>query len=73
MKILKVKEVALLTGLSRTTLWRLEQRGEFPKKIVLTLRRRGWLESEMLNWISSRPRIGKQNELGIASKKEVSK
>jgi prophage regulatory protein len=57
MKILKVKEVVQLTGLSRSTLWRLEQKGEFPKKIALSPNRVGWIEKEMLEWVNSRPQI----------------
>ena len=58
MKILKQKEVVQLTGLSRVTIWRLEQRGEFPGKIALSPNRVGWLEDEVQDWILSRPRIG---------------
>ena len=57
MKILKQKEVVQLTGLSRVTIWRLEQRGEFPEKIALSPNRVGWLENEVQDWIGSRPRI----------------
>jgi prophage regulatory protein len=62
MKILKQKEVVQLTGLSRVTIWRLEQRGEFPEKIALSPNRVGWLENEVSDWITSRPRISSQQE-----------
>ena len=62
MKILKQKEVVYLTGLSRVTIWRLEQRGDFPTKIVLSPNRVGWLENEVSDWIASRPRISSQQE-----------
>ena len=62
MKILKQKEVVYLTGLSRVTIWRLEQRGEFPAKIVLSPNRVGWLENEVSDWIGSRPRISSQQD-----------
>ena len=62
MKILKQKEVVQLTGLSRVTIWRLEQRGEFPEKIVLSPNRVGWLENEVSDWIGSRPRISSQQD-----------
>ena len=62
MKILKLKEVVYLTGLSRVTIWRLEQRGDFPTKIVLSPNRVGWLEDEVSDWIASRPRISSQQE-----------
>jgi prophage regulatory protein len=63
MKILKQKEVVQLTGLSRVTIWRLEQRGEFPEKIALSPNRVGWLENEVSDWITSRPRISSQQEV----------
>ena len=63
MKILKQKEVVYLTGLSRVTIWRLEQRGDFPTKIVLSPNRVGWLENEVSDWIASRPRISSQQEV----------
>ena len=62
MKILKQKEVVQLTGLSRVTIWRLEQRGEFPGKIALSPNRVGWLENEVSDWITSRPRVSSQQE-----------
>ena len=57
MKILKQKEVVHMTGLSRVTIWRLEQRREFPRKFALSPNRVGWLENEVQDWIGSRPRI----------------
>jgi predicted DNA-binding transcriptional regulator AlpA len=57
MKILKQKEVALLTGLSRVTIWRLEQAGQFPSKLALSPNRVGWIESEVMDWVHSRQRV----------------
>ena len=62
MKALKLKDVVHLTGLSKVTIWRLEQRGEFPRKLALSPNRVGWLENEVQDWISSRPRIGSQED-----------
>ena len=56
MTILRISDVSSLTGLSRTTLWRLERRNEFPARIRLTGHSIGWRESEVQEWISSRPR-----------------
>ena len=57
MKILSLKEVVLLTGLSKVTLWRLEQKGMFPKRIALSPRRVGWRENEINEWLESLPRV----------------
>ena len=56
MPVLRTPEVTRLTGLSRTTLWRLERRGVFPRRIRLGANSVGWLEDEVEEWIASRPR-----------------
>tara|TARA_R110002049_G_scaffold309186_1_gene518212 strand:+ start:27150 stop:27290 length:141 start_codon:yes stop_codon:yes gene_type:complete len=43
-----------MTGLSRTTIWRLEQTGDFPKRVQLSPNAVGWRESEINHWQSSR-------------------
>ena len=63
MKILKLKDVVQMTSIGKVTIWRLEQRGEFPAKIVLSPNRVGWLENEVSDWIASRPRISSQQEV----------
>ena len=62
MKILKLKDVVRMTSIGKVTIWRLEQRGDFPTKIVLSPNRVGWLENEVSDWIASRPRISSQQE-----------
>lgn len=54
MKILRQREVRDRTGLSRTTLWRLERRGAFPRRRQLSTNSVGWLEDEVIAWIKSR-------------------
>ncbi|HBU77527.1 MAG TPA: hypothetical protein DEF18_05440, partial [Muricauda sp.] len=43
-KIICKKEVREATGLSDTTIWRLEQQGLFPKRIQLSANRTEWFE-----------------------------
>src|SRR5215467_24085 len=43
-----------LTSLSRTTRWRMERRGEFPKRIRLSAGRVGWRQADIEAWIRSR-------------------
>jgi prophage regulatory protein len=57
MKLLRLKEVIDLTGLSRSTVYRYEASAQFPKR-----RRTGpnairWIDSEVLEWIASRPTV----------------
>ena len=47
-------EVARITDLSRTTRWRMEREGRFPKKRHISANRIGWLQSEIIEWIESR-------------------
>jgi prophage regulatory protein len=39
----------------RTTLWRKVRAGEFPPPRALSENRKGWLESEVADWINARP------------------
>ena len=41
-----------MTGLSRTTLWRLERKGEFPARVALCAGSVGRRLSEVENWMS---------------------
>lgn len=43
-----------ITGLSRTTRWRLEREGKFPARRKLSDNAVGWVESEIRDWIASR-------------------
>ena len=53
-RIILEKERKQMTGISRTTAWRMEQKGEFPKRRQVSDGLVGWLESEINEWISSR-------------------
>ncbi|MDC0947958.1 AlpA family transcriptional regulator [Gammaproteobacteria bacterium] len=53
-RILRAAEVQSLTSLSRTTLWRMEKRGDFPQRISLGVGAVGWRWSEVERWINSR-------------------
>jgi prophage regulatory protein len=53
-RILRTSDVCSLLKLGRTTIWRLENKGEFPKKVKLTILSVGYLESDILNWINER-------------------
>jgi len=54
-RIMKTKEVCKAVGLSRTTIWRLENEGNFPKRRKITPAKIGWIESEINEWIGTRP------------------
>ncbi len=53
-RVVRVDEVISRTGLSRTTLWRLERRGAFPARRQLSPGTVGWIEAEVEAWILGR-------------------
>ncbi len=53
-KLLKLKDVLAITGLSRSYVYALAQQNLFPKPIKLTERSSAWVESEVQEWIESR-------------------
>lgn len=53
-RIIRAKEVQSMTGLSRTTLWRLENKNEFPHRIRLGTNSVGWRLIDIKNWINEK-------------------
>lgn len=53
MKLLRIKQVIDMTTLSRSTIYRLIDKGEFPKGKNLSSRTVVWSESELILWIKS--------------------
>lgn len=62
MRILRADEVEHRTGLSRTSIWRLERRGEFPSRRKLGPNAVGWLKEEVEDWVASRPRANTDSD-----------
>ena len=52
--ILRLPSVIKLTGLSRSAIYDMIAKGDFPKQIKLTSRSSGWIETEVQSWIESR-------------------
>jgi prophage regulatory protein len=53
-RFIREAEVQRITGLSRTTRWRLEREGKFPSRRQLSENAVAWLESEIRAWCTSR-------------------
>ena len=53
-RLLRFQAVRDRTGLSRSTIWRLERRGTFPRHRRISLNAVGWIEHEVNAWIQSR-------------------
>ncbi len=53
-QIIREKEIVRITGLSRTSIWRKERDGSFPKRVRLGSGRAvGWLRSSVESWLQS--------------------
>jgi prophage regulatory protein len=52
-RLIRDAECERLSGLSRTTRWRLERRGRFPRRRQISDNAVGWLLSEILAWRKS--------------------
>lgn len=61
-RLLRMKQVQALTGLSRTSIYDLSQKQKFPRSIPLVEggTSRAWLESSVYEWIDQRVQAGKQ-------------
>ena len=57
-RFLREPEVRRISGLSRTTRWRLEQRGQFPRRRKISQNAVAWLESEVQEWLAARAEVG---------------
>ena len=55
-RILRFPEVREMTGLSRTTLWRMEKDDKFPQRVQLGISSVGWKQNEIQAWIKKRNR-----------------
>jgi prophage regulatory protein len=55
-RLLRFPAVRERTGLSRSTIWRLERRGEFPRHHRISANAVAWLEEDVAAWIRARTR-----------------
>jgi prophage regulatory protein len=61
-RILRIKDVILMTGLSKSTIWKMHQEGRFPKRSNISPRSVGWLYTEIHGWINER--FGNGDKIG---------
>lgn len=53
-RLLRIHEVKERTGLSRSTIYDLIKKNQFPKGIAITKRCVGWVEDDIHDWIVGR-------------------
>lgn len=56
--IIRPRDLKALTGLSRTTIWRLERAEDFPKRIRLSAGAVGYKMADIQIWLDSRQIVG---------------
>ena len=54
LKLLRFPAVRERTGLSRSTIWRLERQGDFPKHRRISPNAVAWVEEEVMSWMHSK-------------------
>lgn len=54
-RLIRKPELTRMTGLSPSTLWRLEKSGEFPARRQIGPNSVAWFEKDIRDWIDSRP------------------
>ncbi len=62
--ILRLEAVKKKTGLSRSQIYAMIKRDEFPSQIKLTERSSGWIESEIDQFIADRVAASRQGQRG---------
>lgn len=53
-RILRLRHMCELTGMSRSAIYRMESGNQFPKRVKLSSHSVGWIEGEVQQWLSSR-------------------
>jgi prophage regulatory protein len=54
--ILRLRDVIKITGLARSTIYRLDSQGAFPRRVHLGIHSVGWYAEEVSTWLESRQR-----------------
>lgn len=58
-RFLRLPEVERKTGLGHSRIYVLEKQGRFPKRIKLSDRAVGWLETDIEDWIDQRTMLSR--------------
>jgi len=53
-RVLRWPQVQRLVGLSKSTVWRMEREGNFPRRRQLAVRAVGWDARELEKWVETR-------------------
>jgi prophage regulatory protein len=61
-KILRMKDVVQITGLSRSAIYQKVACNQFPKQIKLGVRATGWLLDEVICWLNNQIAISRAKQ-----------
>jgi prophage regulatory protein len=61
--VIRLQEVRRMTGLGRSTIYRLQADQQFPQSIKLGIRAVGWLEREVQEWLAERVASSRDKQL----------
>lgn len=53
-KVIRLPQVLVLTGLSRSSIYKFMETNQFPKSISLGDRAVGWIEEDVYQWIDEK-------------------
>jgi len=71
-RLLSHREVCRMTSLHRNTIYKLEVRGLFPERIMITANKVGWHAREVHAWMASRPTLSEARERAtVVKRREV--
>lgn len=70
-RLLTWARVKDITGISRTTAWRMQKAGDFPEPVAISPKRVGWWESELTAWKATRKVGGKARSLAPPRKPKL--
>lgn len=66
--LLTERQLLTKLNISRATLWRKVRSGEFPPPVQISIGRKGWKESDVAEWIDSRPVAASYENCGYTAK-----
>lgn len=53
-KFIRLNDVKLITGLSKSSIYAMMNSGDFPENVSLGARAVAWIESEVSEWVENR-------------------
>jgi prophage regulatory protein len=54
LNILRLRAVCRITGLGRSSIYRMQANGQFPQRVKIGARAVGWIEREVQEWLANR-------------------